>query len=148
MPQGGERVKPAGRTRSLILTVALVFPLRDVGGELDHGLARLRGLDAREGSHELHAVLGRHEVGDEGRLGRLGEALAFLGAGEPWKKNPTSTPRTCAMSIIRPTLIRLVPFSYFWTCWKVSPSISPSFSWLMPMSIRRIRMRLPMSLSI
>src|SRR5450759_2888157 len=33
--------------------------------------------------------------------------------------------------------MRLVPFSYFCTCWKVRSSASPSFSWLMPSIIRR-----------
>src|ERR1700727_294027 len=42
---------------------------------------------------------------------------------------------------------RLVPFSYFCTCWKVRPSASPSFSWLMPSMIRRMRTRLPTYLS-
>src|ERR1700739_3084940 len=42
---------------------------------------------------------------------------------------------------------RLVPFSYFWTCWKVRPKASPSFSWLMPSMIRRMRTRLPTYLS-
>src|SRR5713101_6810515 len=42
---------------------------------------------------------------------------------------------------------RLVPFSYFCTCWKVRPNASPSFSWLMPSMIRRMRTRLPTYLS-
>src|SRR5579863_8575069 len=42
---------------------------------------------------------------------------------------------------------RLVPFSYFCTCWKVRPSASPSFSWLIPSMMRRIRTRLPTYLS-
>src|SRR6201747_2464084 len=42
---------------------------------------------------------------------------------------------------------RLVPFSYFWTCWNVSPNASPSFSWLMPSMMRRMRTRLPTYLS-
>src|ERR1700691_2987126 len=42
---------------------------------------------------------------------------------------------------------RLVPFSYFCTCWKVRPSASPSFSWLMPSMMRRMRTRLPTYLS-
>src|SRR6266481_2601685 len=42
---------------------------------------------------------------------------------------------------------RLVPFSYFWTCWKVRPKASPSFSWLMPSMMRRMRTRLPTYLS-
>src|SRR5579863_4196508 len=42
---------------------------------------------------------------------------------------------------------RLVPFSYFCTCWNVRPSASPSFSWLMPSMMRRMRTRLPTYLS-
>src|ERR1700722_14568939 len=42
---------------------------------------------------------------------------------------------------------RFVPFSYFCTCWKVSPNASPSFSWLMPSMMRRMRTRLPTYLS-
>ena len=44
--------------------------------------------------------------------------------------------------------MRLVPFSYFCTCWKVRPSASPSFSWLMLSIIRRMRTREPTCLSI
>ena len=47
----------------------------------------------------------------------------------------------------RPTLMRLVPFSYFCTCWNVIPSASPSFVWLIPSIFRRIRTRLPTCLS-
>src|SRR3981081_3494257 len=42
---------------------------------------------------------------------------------------------------------RLVPFSYFCTCWKCRPNASPSFSWLMPSMMRRMRTRLPTYLS-
>src|SRR6516162_6787754 len=42
---------------------------------------------------------------------------------------------------------RLVPFSYFWICWNVRPSASPSFSWLIPSMMRRMRTRLPTYLS-
>src|SRR6476620_8522112 len=44
--------------------------------------------------------------------------------------------------------IRFVPFSYFCTCWKVSPSFSPSFSWLIPSISRRMRTREPTYLSV
>src|SRR5262249_51112129 len=44
--------------------------------------------------------------------------------------------------------MRLVPFSYFCTCWKVRPSASPSFSWLIASIIRRMRTRLPTCLSM
>src|ERR1700688_3914109 len=42
---------------------------------------------------------------------------------------------------------RLVPFSYFFICWNVRPNASPSFSWLMPSMMRRMRTRLPTYLS-
>ncbi len=38
---------------------------------------------------------------------------------------------------------RLTPRSYFWTCWKVRPSASPSRSCDMPINVRRSRMRAP-----
>src|ERR1700716_3134709 len=44
--------------------------------------------------------------------------------------------------------IRLTPYSYFCTCWKVSPKASPSFSWLIPSIMRRMRSRLPTCLSM
>src|SRR5438128_12664767 len=40
-------------------------------------------------------------------------------------------------------LTRLAARSYFWICWKVRPTESASFSWLMPSSLRRMRMRRP-----
>src|SRR4029077_5492447 len=42
---------------------------------------------------------------------------------------------------------RVGPFSYFLNFWKVSPRASPSFSWLMPTRVRRMRTRLPTYLS-
>src|SRR6266568_7101440 len=44
--------------------------------------------------------------------------------------------------------MRLVPFSYFCTCWKVRPRASPSFSWLIASIMRRMRTRLPTCLSM
>ena len=68
--------------------------------------------------------------------------------GAPSKKNATGTCRMWEICCSRLAPIRLVPFSYFCTCWNVSPSASPSFSWLMPSIIRRMRTRLPTCLSI
>ncbi|AAL49621.1 unknown [Sinorhizobium phage PBC5] len=51
-----------------------------------------------------------------------------------------------ACSLLAPT--RLAPFSYFWTCWKVMPRCAASVSWLMPMMLRRSRMRAPTCVSI
>src|SRR6476469_6232127 len=42
---------------------------------------------------------------------------------------------------------RLTPFSYFWTCWKLTPSLSPSSACEIFCSTRRSRMRLPSSMS-
>src|SRR4029078_2802372 len=39
--------------------------------------------------------------------------------------------------------MRLIPFCYFWICCNVSPRCSPSFSWLIPSSMRLKRTRLP-----
>ena len=39
--------------------------------------------------------------------------------------------------------MRLEPRSYFWICWNVRPTAVPSFSWLMPRSVRRWRIRAP-----
>src|SRR5262249_23533518 len=63
------------------------------------------------------------------------------------KKNDTGTCRICEMCCKRLAPMRFVPLSYFCTCWNVSPRASPSFSWLIPSIIRRIRTRLPTFLS-
>jgi len=49
--------------------------------------------------------------------------------GAPSKKNATGTCRIWAICCNRPAPMRLVPFSYFCTCWKVRPSLSASFCW-------------------
>ena len=61
----------------------------------------------------------------------------------PSKKNATSTPSALAIlnRLLAPT--RLVPLSYFWICWKVTPIDWPSLVWLMRMPTRRPRMRVP-----
>ena len=68
--------------------------------------------------------------------------------GAPSKKNATGTCRMCEICCSRLAPIRFVPFSYFCTCWKVRPSASPSFSWLMLSIMRRMRTRLPTCLSV
>src|ERR1700759_3087902 len=67
--------------------------------------------------------------------------------GPPSNRKETGTCRISEICLIRLAPTRLVPFSYFWTCWKVRPKASPSFSWLMPSIMRRIRTRLPTYLS-
>src|ERR1019366_2564145 len=52
------------------------------------------------------------------------------------------------ISCSRPAPIRLVPFSYFCTCWNVSPISLPSWVWLISSIIRRMRTRLPTCLSV
>src|SRR5262245_33248962 len=41
-----------------------------------------------------------------------------------------------------------MPFSYFCTCWNVSPNASANVCWVMPSIMRRMRMRLPTCTSI
>src|SRR5689334_18148111 len=67
--------------------------------------------------------------------------------GPPSNRNDTGTCSTSEICCNRLAPTRLVPFSYFWICWKVRPSASPSFSWLMPSMMRRMRTRLPTYLS-
>ena len=54
------------------------------------------------------------------------------GAGEPpgapSKKYATGTPRRRAASCNRLALMRFLPLSYFWICWKVMPRCPPSFA--------------------
>src|SRR5258708_2902538 len=52
------------------------------------------------------------------------------------------------ISCSRPAPIRLVPFSYFCTCWNVKPMSLPSSVWLISSIIRRMRTRLPTCLSV
>src|SRR5471032_1360705 len=68
--------------------------------------------------------------------------------GAPSKKNETGTCRILEICCSRLAPMRLVPFSYFCTCWNVKPRASPSFSWLMLSIIRRMRTREPTCLSI
>ena len=93
-------------------------------------------LDADESHVELQALGGRQEIDDIGRRCRFATGPTWLTSppGAPSKKNETGTPRIVEICCSRLAPIRLVPFSYFWTCWKVRPRASPSFSWLMPMS--------------
>src|SRR5580704_14859068 len=68
--------------------------------------------------------------------------------GAPSKKKATGTCRMFEICCSRLAPMRLVPFSYFCTCWNVRPRASPSFSWLIDNIIRRMRTRLPTCLSI
>src|SRR5216684_7249936 len=83
--------------------------------------------------------------------------LIALASGQPWradafgapsKKNATGTCRIWDICCNRLAPMRFVPFSYFCTCWNVSDSASPSFSWLIPSIMRRILTRLPTCLSM
>src|SRR5258708_27387705 len=68
--------------------------------------------------------------------------------GEPSKKNEIGTCRIREISCSRPAPIRLVPFSYFCTCWNVNPMSLPSSVWLISSIMRRMRTRLPTCLSV
>src|SRR6516164_8939177 len=68
-------------------------------------------------------------------------------SGAPSEKNATGTWRMWEICCNRLAPMRLVPFSYFCTCWKVSPRASPSFPWLIASILRRMRTRPPTYLS-
>src|SRR6185503_6527296 len=59
----------------------------------------------------------------------------------------TSHLNTSAIWVSREPARRLVPFSYFWICWKVTPSISPSVVCDMLACCRISRTRLPIATS-
>src|SRR5438128_8664753 len=59
------------------------------------------------------------------------------------KKNDTGTARILAASLRRLAPTRLLPFSYFCTCWKLTPSSCPNRSWDRPAASRAARMRSP-----
>ena len=46
--------------------------------------------------------------------------------GEASKKNVIGTSRASEIRCSRPAPMRLTPFSYFWTCWNVTPILSAS----------------------
>jgi len=69
-------------------------------------------------------------------------------SGAPSKKNATGTCRMLEICSNRLAPMRLVPFSYFCTCWKVRPSASPSFVWLIASILRRMRTRRPTCTSV
>ena len=64
------------------------------------------------------------------------------------KKNEISTPRINASSKRRLALIRFAPFSYFWTCWNVTPTASANWVCDIPADSRRNRKRPPTCTSI
>src|SRR5580692_4518605 len=68
--------------------------------------------------------------------------------GAPSKKNSTGTWRMCAICCNRLAPTRLMPFSYFWICWKVRPRPWAKAVCDMPSIRRRIRMRAPTYLSV
>ena len=63
------------------------------------------------------------------------------------KKNETGTSSASPTRTSRPAPTRFTPFSYFCTCWNVTPSRLPSSVCDMPLAIRRARMRWPTSTS-
>ena len=64
------------------------------------------------------------------------------------KKNVGATCNTLANLHQPAGADAVLPFSYFCSCWKVTPTASPSFVWLMPSIIRRMRTRRPTCRSI
>ena len=114
--------------------------------EVDDGTAHTRIGDPRERLVELQTLAATEEF-DGVALGRAlsetGGAVSSAARPAPRRRTAPAQPSTCDRSNSRLAPIRLMPFSYFWICWKVRPRCSPSFSWLIPSSMRRRRTRLP-----
>src|SRR3984885_11879933 len=75
-------------------------------------------------------------------------AFAPGAPGAPSKKNSTGTRRMCAICCNRLAPTRLMPFSYFWICWKVRSRPWARAVCDMPSIRRRMRMRAPTCLSV
>src|SRR5436309_5287057 len=84
-----------------------------------------------------------YEVSRKPRMARVSSEPASV----PPKKNDTGTSSDVAMRTSRPAPTRFTPFSYFCTCWKVTPSRLPSSVCDMPLAMRRARIRWPTSMS-
>jgi len=116
---------------------------------IDDAAPKLGFVDPHESLCQQEPFGGGEEIRHVGREGAsliMSVDLCKLGA--PSKKNATGTCRMWEICCNRLAPMRLVPFSYFCTCWKVRPSASPSFSWLIASIRRRMRTRRPTYLSI
>src|SRR5436853_7924788 len=84
-----------------------------------------------------------YEVSRKPRIARVSSEPASVAP----KKNDTGTSSASPTRTRRPAPTRFTPFSYFCTCWKVTPSMLPSSVCDMPLAMRRARMRWPTSMS-
>src|SRR4029077_8356776 len=84
-----------------------------------------------------------YEVSRKPRIARVSSEPASV----PPKKNDTGTSSASPTRTSRPAPTRFTPFSYFCTCWNVTPSRLPSSVCDMPWAMRRARMRCPTSIS-
>src|SRR5262249_44673978 len=66
----------------------------------------------------------------------------------PSNNSEIGTCRTAAISTRRPVPIRLIPASYFCTCWNVMPSRPPSCACESPLAMRQRRTLRPTAMSI
>mgnify|MGYP003693793065 CR=1 FL=1 len=135
--------------RSAHIVRPSVAGVGDLLDQFDDTAAKLGIGDAGERARQRQAFGGREKIGNIGRRRAFAEALAS----QPSRSGRRRTGTTPAPAISRRSAADgwrrpgWCPFSYFCTCWKVRPSASPSFSWLMPSMMRRMRTRLPTYLS-
>src|SRR5882762_8856544 len=86
-----------------------------------------------------------YEVSRKPRIARV--SLDPMPVSVAPKKNDTGASRASATRTRRPAPTRLTPFSYFCTCWNVTPRRFPKSVCDMPLAMRRARMRWPTSTS-
>jgi len=82
------------------------------------------------------------------RSGCSGSALGWRAVDRPSRTCDGETSSASQNWISLLIEMRLTPFSYFCTCWKVMPARSASAVWLMPASSRSARRRVPTSRSM
>ena len=138
------RVSPEGRNLSArhLRHRTQLIPLSDSASTTSAYFVVARG-NLRIGAHQPHA-----RPWSAGRRAR-GRCVAFLRRARPCRRRRTS-PAILSMSAIccsRPAETRLLPFSYFCTCWNVSPMPSARVDCERPRSSRRARILRPISTS-
>jgi hypothetical protein len=125
---------------------------RDLVNKQNEGATQFCIFDAHERFHQIQAIGCREEIGQVGGRGSLGRPLRRLwDAGRCWRaleENGTGTCRIWERCCRRLALMRLEPFSYFWTCRNVSPRAFAMSVWLISSMSRRMRKWLPTCLSV
>jgi hypothetical protein len=127
---------------------SLVAPVRNFPHHVDNGASKCGVFNAHERLGEGEPGGGCEEVGNI--VWRTHFLRARCTRWSPWvfKEKRNRYPRAREICCSRLALMRFVPFSYFCTCWNVTPSASASLVWLIDSILRRMHTRLPTCRSV